>query len=618
MKGAFFEEFVNALDDLVFIKDREHRWVFLNDACCKFWGFSRKKLIGKSDFDIFPKEEAEVYWAKDQEVFRTKKPVLNIENQTVGDRQYIIATKKSLYRDEETGEEFIVGTIRDITEEERARAAVKESEEQFRYLADFSPNMIFIHQKERVVYVNKKCEESLGYSLEEFYSPDFDLASIIAPEFQESVQEAFRRHMRGEEVPAYDYALITKGGIRIDAIITTKLITYHGDRAIFGVVTDIGAHKKIEEELRKSEERYRALFDNSIDAIYILDRMGKILEANRVACERLGYGREDLLKMKLGDLKDAEGPVEKQNKKGRAESKKPYAYEAVHIARDGRKIPVEISTRTVEFEGEPAVLAVSRDITERKEAERALKEKEEQLLHAQKMEAIGRLAGGIAHDFNNLLTAVLGYAELIMMDRESAEKQRNYAKEIRDAAKRGALLTRQLLLFSKRQVPIPKRLDVDALIKNLENMMRRIIGENIIVSVKHNSHGTRIMADLAQIEQILVNLLVNAKDAMPEGGAIEIETGVEYLENRRCHFGQEVETGEYVFIEVRDTGQGIPKEMSKLVFEPFFTTKELGKGTGLGLATVYGIVNQNRGYLFMESALGKGTKIRVDFPVFKG
>ncbi len=492
-KGKMFEEFVNALDDLVFIKDREHRWVFLNDACCRFWGFSREELIGKSDFDIFPKEQAEVYWAKDSEVFRTKKSVLNIEEQTIGGRLYIISTQKSLYRDEASGEEYIVGTIRDITDEQRARDALKESEEQFRHLADSSPNMIFINQMGRISYANSKCSEVMGYTPDEFLSPEFDFISLIAPEHRKTVKASFQRHQRGEEAPAYEYKLVTKDGRRIDSIVTTRLINYRGNTAILGIVTDISAHKKIEEEL---------------------------------------------------------------------------------------------------------------------------KEKEEQLLHSQKMEAVGRLAGGIAHDFNNLLTAVLGYAELLIMDPDCGEKALEYAKEIKSAAKRGALLTRQLLAFSKRQVLQPKKLDIDALIKNLENMLRRIIGENIAVSVIQGSRGKLIRADPGQIEQILVNLLVNSKDAMPEGGSVDIETGVEYIENRRCHFGKEVVPGEYVYLEVRDTGVGIAGELSTLVFEPFFTTKELGKGTGLGLATVYGIVNQNRGYLFMDSITGAGTKIRVDFPVY--
>jgi len=614
MKGEIFKDLVNALDDLVFVKDSQHRWVFLNDACCQFWGFSREELIGKSDFDIFPKEQAEVYWAKDQEVLQTKKPVLNIEEQTIEGRLYTISTKKSIYRDEESGEEYIVGTIRDITDEQRARDAVKESEEQFRHLADYSPNMIFINQKGRIVYANNKCMEVMGYTLDEFLSPEFDFMSIIAPEYRKTVKSAFQRHIRSEEVAAYDYALITKNGIRIDSIIATKLINYRGDTAILGIVTDISAHKRIEEELRRSEERYRALFNNSINAIYILDKMGRILEVNRVASEQLGYSREELLEMKLNDLAGSAYPNRKQTSKGETGSE--HVYETVHVSSDGRGIPVEISTRPIVFEGKPAVLAVSRDITERKNAQKELKEKEAQLLHSQKMEAIGRLAGGIAHDFNNLLTAVLGYAELLVMDPESGEKQREYAKEIKSSAERGALLTRQLLAFSKRQVLLPRKLDINVLIKNLENMMRRIIGENIAVTVLNGSGGKCIKADPSQIEQILVNLLVNSKDAMPKGGSVDIETGVEYLENRRCHFGQEVVPGEYVFLEVCDTGVGIPGELSTLVFEPFFTTKELGKGTGLGLATVYGIVNQNRGYLFMDSTPGAGTKIRVIFPVY--
>jgi len=295
MNSVFYKNMLDALDDPVFVKDRKHCWIFLNMACCNFWGFPREDLIGKTDFDLFPKEQSEIYWEKDELVFRKRQPVLNIEPQTIDGCVYTISTKKSLYTDPHTGEDYIVGTIRDITDVEEARKALAESEQKFRNLAESSPNMIFMNKNGRVVYVNKKCEDMIGYTKEQFLSRDFNFMDIIAPEYHDCVQEAFQKHAKGEEIPPYDYALHTRDGRRIEAIITTKLIDYEGGKAILGIVTDISAHKMIENALRASEERYRNLVELAPDGIVTLDKKGYVLSVNTAMLEIGGYSNRDFV-----------------------------------------------------------------------------------------------------------------------------------------------------------------------------------------------------------------------------------------------------------------------------------------------------------------------------------
>ncbi len=866
MNIDFYKNMLDALDDPVFVKDRKHYWIFLNMACCNFWGVPREDLIGKTDFDLFPKEQSEIYWEKDELVFSKRQPVLNIEPQTIDGRVYTISTKKSLYTDPHTGEDYIVGTIRDITDVEEAREALADSEQKFRNLAESSPNMIFMNKNGRIVYVNKKCEDMIGYTKEHFLSRDFNFMDIIAPEYHECVQEAFQRHAKGEEVPPYDYALLTRGGRKIEAIITTKLIDYEGEKAILGIVTDITAHKMIENALRASEERYRnlvelapdgivtldkkgyvlsvntamleiggysheefmgkhfseiptlfpvdtpeyakiftsiisgkkigsiqypvrrkddseaweeacvgplkqdgeikgvlaivrdvserkrieeeikrselryratvnslddfvhlvdeslnlvlvndkvrninkaqgitedvegknlrevysflpeeifrqytrvfhtgelisteetmeignrvyvtqtkkipvvvegkvtnvvtvihdvteqknaekkireselqyrALFENSSDAIFIRNMEGTFLEVNTPAKQMLGYSKDELLSMTLQDIVDPgslDSSLETLNREG---AKKGKIFETVHIRKDGTTIPVEISAKLIDYKGKKAVLLVSRDISERKKTQQALKESEELLLHSQKMEAVGRLAGGIAHDFNNLLTAILGYSDILALSSTIGEEEAECVDEIKKSAERAALLTKRLLAFGRKQMLQPKKVDLNVLIKSLESLLRRVIGEDINFRTTFSNVEEIVKADPGQLEQVLINLIVNARDAMPKGGTITVETGHLFMQQTRCHLGHSVPPGEYVYFTVTDTGTGINENISRMIFEPFFTTKEKGKGTGLGLATVYGIIHQSNGFIFLDSRAGEGTTFKIVFP----
>jgi signal transduction histidine kinase/CheY-like chemotaxis protein len=283
-------------------------------------------------------------------------------------------------------------------------------------------------------------------------------------------------------------------------------------------------------------------------------------------------------------------------------------YEVEIFAKSGRKIDTEISTRLIYKDGQAiGAQGIGRDITDR----RAL---EERLRQSQKMEAVGRLAGGVAHDFNNLLTVIQGYSELMLNDLRPSHPMHDEVLEIKKAADRAASLTSQLLTFSRQQVLAPKVFELNGVVGNMDNLLRRLLGEDVEFVTKLTPGLGRMKADVGQIEQVIMNLAVNARDAMPRGGRLVIETSNAALDSTfsREHHG--VVPGEYIMLSVSDTGSGMDSETQSRIFEPFFTTKEQGKGTGLGLATVYGIVKQAGGYVWVYSESGKGTTFKVYFP----
>ena len=485
----FYKNVINSFDDLIFVKNEKHEWVFLNDAACKFWGYRREDLLGKTDHDIFPKDEADIYWEKDDEVLQSGKPDLNVEKQTIGGEPYTIATKKSIYRDPHTGEQYIVGTIRDITEQKRAEEAIQRERDKAQQYLDIAGVMLVVLGKDGTVnLINKKGCQILGYDAEERIIGRNWFDNFIPEEMRNEIRKVFDELMNNgsSEVQYFENAVLTKNG-------TERMVAWHNT----------------------------------------------------------------LLTNDEGD--------------------------------------------TV------GTLSSGEDITENRQLE-------EQLFQSQKMEAIGRLAGGIAHDFNNLLTAIIGYTDIIARDTGVKEKHRSYVEEIKKSAERAATLTQQLLAFSRKQIMQPKVMNLNTMLKNTKNMLQRMIGEDIAFKLTLGDPIGMIKVDPGKIEQVVINLAVNARDAMPNGGSLEIATMNTSMDSSFCALHKGSHPGEYVLLSVHDTGKGIDEETMKHIFEPFFTTKEIGKGTGLGLATVYGIVRQSGGYIDIQSREGSGTTVAIYLP----
>ena len=384
--------------------------------------------------------------------------------------------------------------------------------------------------------------------------------------------------------------------------------------SVVGVVMDVTERYKREEELNRSEERYCELFDNANDIVYTHDLTGNFTTINHAAERVLGYSRQEVLCMNVRDVVMPEQVQVAQEMIARkvAGDASRTEYELDVRSKTGRRVTLEVNTRLIREDGKVVgVQGIARDVTERKRLEW-------QLSQSQKMEAVGQLAGGIAHDFNNLLTAIIGNAQLGQLNPMVTPEVRECLSEVAAASHRAAALTRQLLVFSRQEQVDRHPMNITVTLGNFMKMLRRIIGEHIDVKLITAATVPTVYADSAQLEQVVLNLAVNARDAMPSGGRLTIDVDDVTLTRPEGTVTAPVPPGRYARIRVSDTGCGMKPEVKQRIFEPFFTTKGVGEGTGLGLSVVYGIVRQHEGFIDVTSAPGNGTQFTVYLPAYQG
>jgi PAS domain S-box-containing protein len=380
-----------------------------------------------------------------------------------------------------------------------------------------------------------------------------------------------------------------------------------GERVLTVRLRDVSESRAAQQRLRQMA----AIVESSQDAIISEDLDGAILSWNPGAERMYGYTAAEAISRNARMLLPSQASDEISAYLDRVVEGNSWTVETIRKCRDGKPVEVALTVSPIRDQAGKIIGAVTiaRNIAERKRLEG-------QLLHAQKMEAVGRLAGGVAHDFNNLLSIIVGHTYLIQSATAEGESLRNSADEIMSAADKASTLTRQLLAFSRKQVMNPEILDLNEVTANIGKILPRLVGEDIDLRIVPGMDLYPIKADPGQIEQVIMNLVVNARDAMPSGGKLTIE-------NENVHFGPElarqhgIQPGDYVMLAVSDTGHGMNAETRARIFEPFFTTKEAGKGTGLGLATVYGIVSQSNGYAWVYSEPGQGTTFKIYFPAVK-
>ena len=511
---------------------------------------------------------------------------------------------------------MIEGTLVDISQQKFAEAAhnqaqraLEDSETRYRRLFETAKDGILIldFNTGQIADVNPFLIEMLGYTHGEFVGKKL---WEIGPFKDISASRSAFSELQTKGVIRYeDLPLETKDGRRINVEFVSNVYPVDGTQVVQCNIRDITERVRAEAALKISETHHRSVFEGAVHGIYRGTLDGRFLDVNPALVAMLGYSSaEEVLKLSVAQDVFSE-PEEGLRLLDKWQPTTEIEEEVQWKRRDQRLITVRLSGRVLRTENQRAagVEVIAEDVTER----RAL---EEQLRQAQKIEAVGQLAGGMAHEFNNYLGIVLGYSELSLEEAGTTESLRRNVAEIKAATQRAASVTRQLLALSRRQVLEPKVLDVNAVVWETHKLLRRLIPGNIDLVPVLEPNLQPVKVDPAQIQQILINLVVNARDAMPQGGKVVIETANVELDEEYAGRHIEVQPGRYVMLAVSDNGSGMDEQTKARIFEPFFTTKQEGKGTGLGLSTVYGIVRQSGGHITVESALREGTKFRIYLP----
>jgi two-component system, cell cycle sensor histidine kinase and response regulator CckA len=613
--GDLLRAVADGTTDAVFVKDRDGRYLLFNEAAARFVGRPAPEVLGKDDSELFDAEGAAMVMRRDRRVMYTGKAETEEENLTAAGVPRVYQATKAPYRDGQGNVIGIVGISREITERKRLEAERDELLARLQLQIERMPLAYVLYDASfRVIDWNPAAENLFGWRKEEVLDREV-FSLFVAPSEMPRIEVLLQR-LRARDMTAHSVNQnLTKDGRAITCRwFNTPLTRSDGTFAgVLSLAEDVTGQRRAEETLRLRE---RAL-ESVSQGIVITDSArpdNPILYANP-AFERLtGYARADVIGRNCRFLQGtntdqaATAELRRAVRDGRA-----CSVELLNYRKDGSIFWNAMSVSPVRDAAGNLThfVGVQTDVTERRKLE-------EQYRQAQKMEVVGRLAGGIAHDFNNLLTVINGYGEMVLAVLPSGHAARDSVAEIVKSGERAAALTRQLLAFSRQQVLAPRVLNLNTVIAEMERMLRRVIGEDIELATNLHPALGHVRADPGQLEQVLLNLAVNARDAMPQGGKLTLETRDIDLDEAYLATHSGAQPGRYALLAVTDTGAGMTPDVRARVFEPFFTTKGPGKGTGLGLATVHGIVAQSGGRIEVYSEVGHGTTFKVYLPRFGG
>ncbi len=499
-----------------------------------------------------------------------------------------------------------VGVAFDVTEEKRVQEALTESERRYRRLFEESRDAIYISSTDGVLLdFNRSMLDLFGYTREEMRELNAEALYLRAAD-RRDFQEAITRT---GSVKNYEVQLVAKDRSVMHCLLSSS-VQLGDDGSVLGyqgIIRDITQRKQAEETLRREKEFSDAALESLPGLFYLFDEQGRFLRWNRNLERVTGYSSSDVSSMHALDFFAGEDKRLIEERIREALVKGASSAEADLVRKDGTTAPYFFTGTLVNFAGRRCVVGMAIDMTE----ERRL---EEQLRQSQKMEAVGQLAGGVAHDFNNVLTVILSNADILLNGLGPEDPRREELQGIKEAAQRAAALTRQLLAFSRKQMLRPRVVSLNAIVVNVESMLRRLIGEDIELITLLDPRLWAVEADPGQLEQMIMNLAVNARDALPQGGKLAIETSNIDVDETFASAHYPIVPGRYVMLVVSDNGVGMSAETRERIFEPFFTTKQRSKGTGLGLSTVYGIVKQSGGYIWAHSEPGLGTTFKIYLP----
>jgi two-component system, cell cycle sensor histidine kinase and response regulator CckA len=596
-----------ANDAILIFEPEEEKVLDVNDKACEIYGLARESFIGRSLKEFSLDTHRGEQHLKKLLADGTYQEFETVQRQADGTPiNFLINASVIEYQ----GRPAILSINRDIT----ARKHAAEQVHLLAHAVESTSELISITDfEDRFTFVNKAFVDAYGYDLEEIIgqTPAMLDSPNNSPDIRHEIAE---QTCRG----GWSGVLLNrrKDGSEFPLSLSTSVIRDSQKKVVglLGIGSDVTERQRAETEIR----RMASILEATTDFVGFSDAQGVMLYVNQAGREMLGVGEEEVTGMRVSDLYTPQ-MYELVSREAIPAAIRDGAWsgETLLLSREGRETPVsQVILSHKKPTGEVEFLStIARDITESKLAEERLRQSEEQLWQAQKMDSIGTLTGGIAHDFNNLLTAINGYSELTLKRAELDDRVRRNIEEIKKAGDRSAMLTRQLLAFSRRQRLERKHLNLNDLIGDLMKMMQRIIGEDVEIHWRATSNLSSVFADSGQIEQVVMNLAVNARDAMPGGGLLTIETHNIELDESYCHIRPYTQPGKYAQLIVSDTGMGMDAAIRERIFEPFFTTKEVGKGTGLGLSTVYGIIKQHDGCIEVTSEIGQGTTFTIYLPV---
>ncbi|MBA4396180.1 MAG: hypothetical protein C0394_02140 [Syntrophus sp. (in: bacteria)] len=632
-KDKFMESMIQSSAVATFVVDREHKVVYWNRACEDLTGIKSEDLLGAGNhwrafydhprpcvadviIDSAYNDLADLYKVYSRSVLipdgiRAEGWYPNLG----GKNRYMIFDAAPI-RGENGQITAAIETLQDFTEQKLGEEALRESENLFHTIFDRASDGILIADVSTKIFFkgNAVVCSMLGYTPEELAA--LSIHDIHPPADLPRVLEIVEKQIKGEVVHAENLPVLRKDGTIFYADIGSTPATICGRDCLVGILRDVTERRRAHDALTKSEERFRKAFYTSPDAVHI-NRIedGMCVAVNPGFTRITGYTEQEIIGKTSIELNiwhnaaDRKRLIEGLRRDGQVAN-----FEAVFRMMSGELRDGLMSATIIDLDGVPHILGITRDVTERKQVEQEKQKLQAQLLQSQKMESVGRLAGGVAHDFNNMLGVILGYVELALEKIDSAHPLGANLLKIRKAAEHSADLTRQLLAFARKQVVSPRALDMNDIVGEMLKMLQRLIGEDIRLIWQPGVNLWLVKMDPSQIDQILVNVLVNARDAVSGAGNVAIETKNVCLDAADCADHPGLFPGEYVRLTVSDDGCGIDAEMLGRIFEPYFTTKGTGKGTGLGLATVYGIVKQNEGFIDVHSEPDRGTAFRIYLP----
>jgi two-component system, chemotaxis family, CheB/CheR fusion protein len=532
-----------------------------------------------------------------------------VEIDVQGNGRRVFKLNARLLAREENGKKLILLAFEDFTEN---REALRSSEERYRMLFETAYDMVLMLDAAtgRILGANPSASKLSGFPRNELlgkglwelgpFGSEADCLRALG-----NLKHANRLHYAN--VP-----IRTREGNLREVEMINNIYSSNGQLVVQCNIRDITERRRADRELKM----FKFICDQSNDPYYLMQRDGRLVYVNLSAYSRLGYTESELLAMAMQDVDPdlAGGKIE--NLFDQALHDRVPPFESKHVTRAQEEVPVECLVTGLKYEGDSYLLLVARETTERIKAQAALQASEDRLRQSQKMEDIGKLAGGVAHDFNNLLTAINGYTEICQAQLRPEDPLQENLREIRKAGERASSLTRKLLAYSRKQVLAPKVFNLNFVIADMQHMLTSLVGERIKIVTELEPGLEQVKADTGEVEQVLLNLVVNARDAMPEGGTITVETrNVEAGGTDEKADG--VSEGTFVMLSVTDTGTGMDEKTKHRIFDPFFTTKDVGKGSGLGLSMVQGMIAQSGGHIELDSELGKGTSFRIYLPAFK-